>query len=69
MTIWSDAVETVRPARGSEDGPLPALLLRLIGALLALDVDTAAPLAVAAALLAVVAVLAHTLSTREVLPA
>ncbi len=29
MTIWSDAVETVRPARGSKDGPLPPLLLLL----------------------------------------
>jgi uncharacterized membrane protein YoaK (UPF0700 family) len=29
MTIWSDAVETVRPARGSNDGPLPPLLLLL----------------------------------------
>ena len=59
MTIWSDADEAVRPARGSEVGPLPALLLRLIGGLLA----------AAAALLVVVAVAAHTLSTREVRPA
>jgi len=29
MQIWSDAVETVRPARGSKDGPLPPLLLLL----------------------------------------
>jgi uncharacterized membrane protein YoaK (UPF0700 family) len=29
MTIWSDAVETVRPARGSRDGLLPPLLLLL----------------------------------------
>ena len=70
MTIWSDADEAVRPARGSEVGPLPALLLRLIGALLALGVATAAPLAAgAAALLAVVAVAARTLSTHEVQPA
>jgi uncharacterized membrane protein YoaK (UPF0700 family) len=29
MTVWSDAVDTVRPARGSTDGPLPPLLLLL----------------------------------------
>ncbi len=29
MTVWSDAIETLRPGRGSPDGPLPPLLLLL----------------------------------------
>ncbi|MGZ4318802.1 MAG: YoaK family protein [Gaiellaceae bacterium] len=29
MTVWSDAVETLGPRRGSPDGPLPPLLLLL----------------------------------------
>ena len=29
MTVWSDAIETVRPRRGAPDGPLPPLLLLL----------------------------------------
>ncbi len=45
------------------------LLGGLIGALLALNIDTAAPLAVATIVLAVVALAAHALSKSEAVPA
>ena len=75
MTLTGIAADsTVAGGGGSKLGrrslAVAAMLVGgLIGALLALDVDTAAPLAVAAAVLGVVAVAAQTFSAREVRPA